>query len=146
MSPWIEDGLPAPALRFGDTRVMALLSCLCSYRHLFAGLTNKTLRELVAGLIPGYSARQMTYDLRRLRRKGLIRHIPSNPALRADRPRPADRRLLHEDLHPHPQPIADRTRPHPPRQHRATITPRASMEAYEKAIDQRIADTALKAP
>ena len=55
---------------------MALLSCLCSYRHLFAGLTNKSLRELVAGLIPGYSARQMTYDLRRLRRKGLIRRVP----------------------------------------------------------------------
>jgi hypothetical protein len=73
VSPSIEDGLPAPALRFGDPRVMALLSCLCSYRNLFAGLTNKSLRELVAGLIPGYSPRQMTYDLRRLRRKGLIR-------------------------------------------------------------------------
>jgi hypothetical protein len=55
---------------------MALLSCLCCYRHLFAGLTNKSLRELVAPLIPGYSARQMTYDLRRLRRKGLIRRVP----------------------------------------------------------------------
>ena len=68
-----EDGLPAPGLRFGETRVMALLSCLCSYRQLFAGLTNKSLHELVAGVIPGYSARQMTYDLRRLRRKGLTR-------------------------------------------------------------------------
>ncbi len=29
-----------------------------------------------AGLIPDYNARQMTYDLRRLRRKGLIRRIP----------------------------------------------------------------------
>jgi hypothetical protein len=78
VSPSIEDGLPAPALRFGDPRVMMLLSSLCSYRHLFAGLTNKTLRELVAGLIPGYSARQMTYDLRRLRRKGLIRRVPKS--------------------------------------------------------------------
>ena len=57
---------------------MALLSCLCSYRHLFAGLTNKSLRELVAGVIPGYSARQMTDDLRRLRRKGLIRRPAAN--------------------------------------------------------------------
>jgi hypothetical protein len=47
-----------------------------SYRHLFAGLTNKSLRVLVAALIPGYTARQMTYDLRRLRRKGLIRRPP----------------------------------------------------------------------
>jgi hypothetical protein len=78
VSPSIEDGLPAPALRFGEQRVMALLSCLCSYRHLFTGLTNKSLRQLVAGLIPGYSARQMTYDLRRLRRKGLIRRIPKS--------------------------------------------------------------------
>ena len=54
---------------------MALLSCLCSYRHLFTGLTNRSLRELVAGLIPGYSARQMTYDLRRLRRKGLVHRV-----------------------------------------------------------------------
>jgi hypothetical protein len=78
VSPSIEDGLPAPALRFGDPRVMALLSSLCSYRHPFAGLTNRTLRELVATFIPGYSARQMTYDLRRLRRKGLIRHAPGS--------------------------------------------------------------------
>jgi hypothetical protein len=78
VSPSTHDGLPAPALRFGDERVMALLSSLCSYRHLFAGLTNKSLRELVAGVIPGYTARQMTYDLRRLRRKGLIRRAPGS--------------------------------------------------------------------
>lgn len=57
---------------------MALLSCLCCFCHLFAGLTNASLRELVAGLIPGDNARQMTYDLRHLRRKGLIRRIPKS--------------------------------------------------------------------
>ena len=46
--------------------------------HLFNGLTNHSLRALVAGLIPGYSARQMTYDLRRLRRKDLIQRIPQS--------------------------------------------------------------------
>jgi hypothetical protein len=70
------DGLPAPGLRFGDPRTMALLACLCSFQHLFAGLTNRSLRELIAGLLPGYTARQMTYDLRRLRRKGFIQRIP----------------------------------------------------------------------
>ena len=55
---------------------MALLACLCSFQHLFAGLTNRSLRELIAGLIPGYNARQMTYDLRRLRRNGFIQRIP----------------------------------------------------------------------
>ena len=74
--PSTHDGLPAPGLRFGEPRTMALLACLCCHTHLFAGLTNKSLRELIAGLIPGYNARQMTYDLRRLRRKGFIQRIP----------------------------------------------------------------------
>jgi hypothetical protein len=76
--PSTHDGHKAPGLRFRDPRVMALLSCLCAYTHLFNGLTNRSLRALVAGLIPGYSARQMTYDLRRLRRKGFIRRIPKS--------------------------------------------------------------------
>ena len=71
-----HDGLPAPGLRFGDPRTMALLACLCSFQHLFAGLTNRSLRELIAGIIPGYTARQMTYDPRRPRRKGFIQRIP----------------------------------------------------------------------
>ena len=37
--PSIEDGLPAPGLRFGEPRTMALLACLCCFQHLFAGLT-----------------------------------------------------------------------------------------------------------
>ena len=49
---------------------------MCCYQHLFAGLTNRSLRALIATLIPGYGARQMTYDLRRLRRKGFIERIP----------------------------------------------------------------------
>ena len=74
--PSTHDGLPAPGLRFGEPRTMALLACLCCYQHLFAGLTNRSLRELIGGLLPGYSARQMTYDLRRLRRKGFIERVP----------------------------------------------------------------------
>jgi len=76
--PSIEDGLAAPGLRFGDPRTMTVLACLCSLQHLIEGLTNRTLRTLIAGIIPSYSARQMTYDLRRLRRKGLIRRIPKS--------------------------------------------------------------------
>jgi hypothetical protein len=37
---------------------------------------SRTLRELIARLIPGYGPRQMPYDLRRLRRKGFIQRIP----------------------------------------------------------------------
>jgi hypothetical protein len=76
VSPSTSDGLPAPGLRFGDPRTMALLSCLCSFTHLFAGLANRSLRELMAQLIPGYTPGQMTYDLRRLRGNGLIRRVP----------------------------------------------------------------------
>ena len=60
MLPSTHDGQPAPGLRFGDPRVMALLAGLCHDRHLFDGLTNRSLRELVAGLTPGYTARQAT--------------------------------------------------------------------------------------
>lgn len=74
--PSVHDGQRAPGLRFGDPRVMALLACLCHYQHLFNGLTNRSLRTLIAGLIAGYSTNQATYDLRRVRRKGLIRRIP----------------------------------------------------------------------
>jgi hypothetical protein len=74
--PSHHHGQPAPGLRFGDPRVMALLVCLCHWGHLFNGLTNKSLRELVAELIPGYAASQATYDLRRLRLKGMICRVP----------------------------------------------------------------------
>jgi hypothetical protein len=74
--PSTHDGQPAPGLRFGDPRVMALLACLCAFSHLLEGITNRSLRALVAELIPGYTARQMTYDLRRLRRKHLIERRP----------------------------------------------------------------------
>jgi hypothetical protein len=51
--PSIEDGLPAPGMRFGEPRTMALLACLCRFEHLVASLTNRSLREPIAGLIPG---------------------------------------------------------------------------------------------
>jgi hypothetical protein len=70
-----EHGQPAPALRFGDPRVQALLASLCSFSHLLEGVSNRSLRALVAGYLPGYSARQMTYDLRRLRRNGFLVRI-----------------------------------------------------------------------
>lgn len=72
------DGLPAPALRFGDPRVQALLGALCAFQHLLEGVTNRSLRPLVAALLPGYTARQMTYDLRRLRRNGFLLRAPGS--------------------------------------------------------------------
>ena len=57
--PSTHNGLPAPGLRFGEPHTMALLACVCCYQHLLAGLTDRSLRALIAELIHGYSARQM---------------------------------------------------------------------------------------
>lgn len=71
------DGLHAPALCFGDPRVMALLAIVVGFSHLLAGFRNRQLAELMRTLLDApYSSRQATYDLRRLRRKGLISRLP----------------------------------------------------------------------
>jgi hypothetical protein len=73
------DGLHAPALCFGDPRVMALLAALMQFSHLLAGFTNRQLVELMASLLAQpYTTRQATYDLRRLRRKLLITRVPGS--------------------------------------------------------------------
>jgi len=70
------DGRRTPALRFGDPRVMALAGALCSTLLAASGITNKSLRALMTGLLASpYSGGQMTYDLRRLRLAGLITRI-----------------------------------------------------------------------
>jgi hypothetical protein len=70
------DGRRTPALRFGDPRVMALAGALCTTLLAATGITNKSLRALMTGLLhTPYTPGQMTYDLRRLRLTGLIRRI-----------------------------------------------------------------------
>jgi hypothetical protein len=67
----------APALRFGDPRVMALAGALCAVVHTVTGFTNRSLRAQVTTLLGmPYSMNQMSYDLRRLRLKGLITRLP----------------------------------------------------------------------
>jgi hypothetical protein len=69
-------GRRTPALRFGDPRVMALAGALCTTLLAATGITNKSLRALMTGLLHApYTPGQMTYDLRRLRLTGLIRRI-----------------------------------------------------------------------
>jgi hypothetical protein len=70
------DGRRTPALRFGDPRVMALAGALCTTLLAATGITNKSLRALMTGLLHApYTPGQMTYDLRRLRLAGLIHRI-----------------------------------------------------------------------
>lgn len=71
-----QDGQKAPALKFGQPRVMALFMALCLFLTLPVGFTNRRLRQHVAEILgqdlDHYKPAQMTYDLRRLRLKGLI--------------------------------------------------------------------------
>jgi hypothetical protein len=56
---------------------MALFQAITRFAHLPRGFRNRDLRPLVAALLGRpYSAAQMTYDLRRLRLKGVLHRIP----------------------------------------------------------------------
>ncbi len=75
--PTVEAGQRTSALRFGDPRVMALFQALTGFAHLPRGFRNRDLRPRVEALLGRpYATSQMTYDLRRLRLKGLIHRIP----------------------------------------------------------------------
>jgi hypothetical protein len=72
-----REGRRAPALRFGDPRVQALAGALCQTLLAVTGITNKSLRTLMTGLLvepysTNYSMNRASYDLTRLRRNGLI--------------------------------------------------------------------------
>jgi hypothetical protein len=70
------DGRRTPALRFGDPRVQALAGALTTTLLAATGITNKSLRALMTGLLHApYTPNQATYDLRRLRLTGLIARI-----------------------------------------------------------------------
>ena len=71
-----QDGLYAPGLRFGDPRVVAVLAALVGFCNLIEGFTNRQLAMRTTQFLGGpYTSRQATYDLRRLKRKGLIRRL-----------------------------------------------------------------------
>jgi hypothetical protein len=78
-SSLMEDGQRASALRFADPRTMAVLEVLACHAYIPKPIGNHTLRKAVAqhleGVLDTYSSAQMTYDLRRLRLKGLIERI-----------------------------------------------------------------------
>jgi len=57
--------------------VMAVLGSLVSFGNVLAGFRNRQLVEKVSSLWNApYTSRQATYDLRRLKRKGLIMKFP----------------------------------------------------------------------
>ena len=107
------DGRRTPALRFGDPRVMALAGALTTTLLAATGITNKSLRALMTGLLHApYTPGQATYDLRRLRLAGLITPDRGHQPLRPDPRRHQGRDLLHQAPQPAPAPPA-RRRPAP---------------------------------
>jgi hypothetical protein len=75
--PYNREGQRTEALRFGDTRAIALAGALCTVLGAVTAFTNKSLRGLIAGhLAQDYSPSKMSYDLRRLRLHGLIGRLP----------------------------------------------------------------------
>jgi hypothetical protein len=85
----LEQAHLAPALRFGDPRVMTLAGALCAVLTGVVGFTHRSLRARVAALLATpYSASQMSYHLTRLRRKRLIQRLPGTNTyvLTADTP------------------------------------------------------------
>ncbi len=78
--PVLVDERRVSALRFGDPRIQAVLAAILLHGFLPMGFNNRQMREAVAQLLvtEAYGSRQATYDLRRLRLRGLIERIPSS--------------------------------------------------------------------
>ena len=71
------EGRKAPALRFGDLRVQALAGAVAAMLFTVTGITNRSLRALMTGLLHRpYSMNQASYDLSRLARNDLISRVP----------------------------------------------------------------------
>jgi hypothetical protein len=140
-----KQGQPAPALRFGDPRVQALLASLCAFSHPLDGVTNHNLRPLVAARLPGYTPRQMTYDLRRLRRNGFLVRIERSNRYRLT----ADGRRLAVFLAKTytrvVTPSLAELDPALPAEIAARSPLARSWRSLEHALDARIADAALTA-
>ena len=79
-TPQEVDGQRVSGLKFGDETVVAVLTALLMFRYLPEGFRNRDLRRDLSHLLPDsaneITAGRMTYQLRRLRLRGLIRRIP----------------------------------------------------------------------
>jgi hypothetical protein len=78
-----QDGRRAPALRFGDPRVQALAGSLAILGFAVTGITSKSLRAWMTGLLgKPYTTNKASYDLARLSRNGLITRVPRTSTYR----------------------------------------------------------------
>lgn len=141
--PTVHDGQRAPGLRFGDPRVMALFSSVAAFAHVMGGLTNRSLREhMAARWNPDYTSAQATYDLRRLRLKGLIERLAHTNTYRiTSRGRSMATFLTRLAVRVVVPALTDldETRPQPPVPRPLTTAWRAYEHQLDQLIAQRIA-------
>ncbi len=144
--PSVHDGQRAPALRFGDPRTMALLGSVAAFAHVIGGLTNRSLRtQMAAHWREDYSSAQASYDLRRLRLKGLIERIEGTNTYRVSayglRISAFFTQLASRVIVPALTDLADLTRPSPPAPRPLT----AAWRTYERELDLHVRRARLAA-
>ena len=122
---------------------MALLACLCTMQHLFAG-DDAQLRTLIAGLIHGYGPTADDLRPQRLHRNGIIQRIP-RPASADPQGGTPTGRLLQRTLQRILNPSLAELDPHfHPRSATDPQSP-ASWRAFERAIENIIRQAAIAA-
>ena len=138
-------GARVPGLRLADRRSHALLQALLVFRCHPNGFANKDLRTHTAelrGLDPGaVTTGQITYDLRRLKHRGLITRIPGTHRYQVmDHGLDTAKFLttVHDRLLP--TGLAELATPEP-----ASSRLKAAATAYRKAVDTLTATTQLAA-
>jgi hypothetical protein len=144
--PTTDDGQRAPALRWGDPRTVAIFAALCGFITTPAGFTNRTLRDRVRALHDpdpaGYGQTRMTYDLRRLRLKGLVLRVPKSHRYQLT---PLGRRvaLMSKTLSRIVRPVLHRVDPALPANSNDPL--RRAWLTCERAIDQAVAQARIAA-
>lgn len=118
---------------------MALAGVPCALVHAVVGFTNRSLCARVSSLLGGpYTSAQMTYDLRRLRLKGLIRRLEhtNTYALTPDGIRVA---LFYTKLHDRLLvPLLAAGEP------RAPIELRRALNQIDDSVDRYVAEARIK--
>ncbi len=144
--PSVHDGQRAPGLRFGEPRTMALLGSIAAFAHVIGGLTNKSLRtQMSAHWRAEYSSAQASYDLRRLRLKGLIERVEGSNTYRVTphglRVSAFFTQLATRVVVPALTDLADLARPSPPAPRPLT----AAWTTYERELDNAVRTARLAA-
>jgi hypothetical protein len=144
--PSVHDGQRAPGLRFGEPRTMALLGSIAAFAHVIGGLTNKSLRtQMAAHWRAEYSSAQASYDLRRLRLKGLVERVEGSNTYRVTphglRVSAFFTQLATRVVVPALTDLADLARPSPPAPRPLT----AAWRTYERELDNAVRTARLAA-